>query len=100
MKIKTCTWTQDSENGTETVLECVNPAALNDDTQINVGNPLSTADVPPQANPRAATVSVDQIRAAILGLPAQQALPPAIPTLPGEGPTSGRGGGGGGGGGF
>jgi prophage tail gpP-like protein len=70
MKIKTCTWTQDSENGTETVLECVNPAALNDDTQINVGNPLTTADtlIPPQAKPGQATVDLDQIRAAITGV--------------------------------
>jgi prophage tail gpP-like protein len=80
MKIKTCTWTQDSENGTETVLECVNPAALNDDTQINVGNPLSTADVPPQAKPKQATVSLADVRAAITGtssdIQALQALAP------------------------
>jgi prophage tail gpP-like protein len=54
LKIKTCTWTQDSENGTETVLECVNPWALNDDASVNVGNPsaMSAPEKPVQVQPQ------------------------------------------------
>jgi prophage tail gpP-like protein len=82
LKIKTCTWTQDSENGTETVLECVNPWALNDDTQVNVGNP--TAQPPPDKPAQ---------------VPATPPATPVPPTTPGA-PASGSGRGGGRGGGF
>ena len=39
LKVKTCTWTQDSENGTETLLECVQPWALNGMGGANVADP-------------------------------------------------------------
>jgi prophage tail gpP-like protein len=74
MKIKTCTWTQDSENGTETVLECVNPAALNDSTTINFFDPQSTAD-PAPANIKQISYDITDIRAAILGVQRKDAPP-------------------------
>jgi prophage tail gpP-like protein len=72
LKIRTCTWTQDSENGTETVLECVNPWLLNDDTSVNVGNP--TSQQPPKSNaqpaqtdPNVTKPSTEETQATIVG---------------------------------
>ena len=39
MKIKTVTWTQDNNQGTQTTLELVAPWGLNDTIGANVGNP-------------------------------------------------------------
>jgi prophage tail gpP-like protein len=38
LKVKTCTWTQDNENGTETTLECVNPIALKDEVGLDTSD--------------------------------------------------------------
>jgi prophage tail gpP-like protein len=80
LKIKTVTWTQDSENGTETLLECVQPWALNGKGGANVGDPT------PSAGNAVPQVSLEDLSglgrlSANIGLGAQQ---PGIGTLPPE----------------
>jgi prophage tail gpP-like protein len=65
MKIKTCTWQQDSENGTETVLECVWPKMGLNDYSIDVSDvdaePSATAVVPQPTNPPATPQNVPTV---------------------------------------
>jgi prophage tail gpP-like protein len=74
MKIKTVTWQQDNENGTETVLECVWPKLGLNDFSVNVGDPAAepnkTEVVPQPATPPEAPQSAAKI-----------AIPPTTTTL-------------------
>jgi prophage tail gpP-like protein len=51
LKIKTVTWTQDSESGTETLLECVQPWALNGKGGVNVADPAPASGTVTQVTP-------------------------------------------------
>jgi hypothetical protein len=94
LKIKTVTWTQDSENGTETLLECVQPWALNGKGGVNVADPTPGGFAVPQVTlqdmsglgPLSPNIGLGGTRPGIGSLPPEQSFPPpgSVGNLPPE----------------
>jgi prophage tail gpP-like protein len=84
LKVKTCTWTQDDENGTETVLECVPPYQLNDlaidvsapaaDATPATGVPPATTNVPTTPIPPPEATQPSVFQRGVTSLPPEQTV--------------------------